>query len=199
MTGEGSMAPQSRSAPLPLRGGLGRGIGASRRRRCRYCGRHGPSDCLDALYWPDESLLAVADLLSRKARASRGAGSCCRPTTRPRRSPGFRYFADYEPRVVIALGEISMMAADPHACRRPIARRSPRSSAAATGSGSPAIMTPIHPTTSVGPSRRRSARPAHLPPRALARCAGRRDRRTPASRGARRAAWPRGRPPLLRH
>ena len=119
------------------------------------------ADPAGALYWLDEQLLVVADLHLEKGSAFAKRGVLLPPydtaTTLARLA---RLIERYVPRLVIALGDSfhdghgpSRMSGDDRAALTLL-------SAAATGSGSPAITTPIRPTASAGisPTAWRSAR-----------------------------------------
>ena len=107
MTGEGSMAPQSRSAPFPLEGeGWGGGSERLAGADVAIAGVTVRADCLGALYWPDESLLAVADLHLEKGSSFARRGQLLPPyDTAETLARLARLIAHYEPRVVIALGD----------------------------------------------------------------------------------------------
>jgi DNA ligase-associated metallophosphoesterase len=80
---------------LPLSGG---GI--------RVCGTSFHADCLGALYWPEESLLVVADLHLEKGSSFARRGSLLPPyDTAETLSRLARLIAHYAPRSVIALGD----------------------------------------------------------------------------------------------
>ena len=77
------------------------------RRQLAVCRRRADRRCAGALYWPEQGLLAVADLhLEKGSSFARAAACCCRPMTRRRRWRGSRaLIARYAPRVVVALGD----------------------------------------------------------------------------------------------
>ena len=132
--------------------------------------------------------------ISRRARPSPGAASCCRPTTRARRCAGSgALVARFEPahrrraRRQLPRRRRRRAASAP----RP-RRRSRRCSAAATSSGSPATTTRRgRPASPAAHMAELAIGPVDLPPRAAARRRGR-DRRPPPPLGAGRRARPLG-------
>ena len=108
------------------------------------------ADCAGALYWPEERALIVADLHLEKGSSYAARGVLLPPyDTAATLARLARLIARYTPRAVIALGDSFHDGDRPDAARAtPIARRSSNCSAAATGSGSPAITIPIRPSRS---------------------------------------------------
>ena len=74
--------------------------------RVTVCGITFAADCLGALYWPDESLLLVADLHLEKGSSFARRGQLLPPyDTTDTLARLARLIAHYAPRVVIALGD----------------------------------------------------------------------------------------------
>ena len=167
--------------------------------RCRHHAR--APTALGALYWREEGLLVVADLHLEKGSSFARRGQLLPPyDTTETLARLARLIAHYAPRTVIALGDNFHDGGGP-------ARLSAadRASLAALQRGRDWIWIAGNhdpdPADGIGGTFARDAldRRAHVPPPALARCAGRRDRRPSASGRAHRAARPRGQPPLLCH
>ena len=92
-----ALTPARTAAPsdLPLSGG---GV--------RVCGTTLHADCLGALYWPEQGLLAVADLHLEKGSSFARRGQLLPPyDTTETLARVARLIAHYAPRVVIALGD----------------------------------------------------------------------------------------------
>ena len=156
------------------------------------------ADCAGALYWPEQSLLAVADLHLEKGSSFAARGQLLPPyDTAATLARLARLIAHYAPRVVVALGDSfhdgggpARLGDEDRANLRALQRG--RDWLWLTGNHDP------EPANNIGGTFQRDAHRerAHLPPSAERR--RRRDRRPSASGGARRPSRPRGQPPLLR-
>ena len=157
------------------------------------------ADCAGALYWPEEGLLVVADLHLEKGSSFARRGTLLPP------------YDTTETLGAARAADRALRAARGHHAGRQLSRpRRPcaplgRRPCLAHGAAARARLDLDHRQSRSRSGRRHRRlvrRDAHLrqapvPPRALARCARRRDRRAPASGGAHRAARPRGEPALL--
>ena len=159
------------------------------------------ADCAGALYWPEEGLLVVADLHLEKGSSFATRGVLLPPyDTAATLAKLGALIARYAPRFGgRARRQFPRWRRAGSACRTTIAPCSARCSAAATGSGSPAITIPSRCAISAAFRRRCSAiGAAGVPSCAGARGSRRRDRRPSASGGAGERARAHGVAPLLR-
>ena len=132
------------------------------------------ADPARVIYWPEEGLLAVADLHLEKGSSFARRGTLLPPyDTAETLARLARLIARHAPRTVVALGDNFHDGRGPARLRAAaIAPRSSRCSAAATGSGSPATTIPIPPQGSAGLSRDPELGALDLSPRAGQESAG---------------------------
>ena len=155
------------------------------------------ADPAGALYWPEQGLLAVADLHLEKGSSFAARGQLLPPyDTAATLARLARLIARYAPRVVVALGDSFHDGGGParlaqadrdnlHALQRG------RDWLWLAGNHDP------EPASNIGGVFQATLALGALTFRHLPAGAGGRDRRPSASGGARRAARPRGQPPLL--
>ena len=105
------------------------------------------ADPAGALYWPDERLLAVADLHLEKGSSFAVRGVLLPPyDTTATLARLAKLIERYSPPLVVALGDSFHDGGGP--------ARMPQGARAALGVGSPAITIPIRPAVSAAPSPR---------------------------------------------
>ena len=103
------------------------------------------------IYWQDQRLLAVADLHLEKGSSFAARGVLLPPyDTAATLARLAALIARYAPRVVVALGDSFHDAAVRRGLPTPTGPRCEACNADATGSGSPATMTPTGPRASAG-------------------------------------------------
>ena len=119
------------------------------------------------LYWPEQGLLAVADLHLEKGSSFAARGVLLPPyDTAATLARLAALIARYAPRVVVALGDSFHDGRGPARLADTDRATLAACNAAATGSGSPATTIPSPPRASAGGFFRAQARRAHVPPRA---------------------------------
>ena len=102
-----------------------------------------------ALYWPEQGLLAVADLHLEKGSSFAARGVLLPPyDTAATLARLARLITHYAPRCVIALGDSFHDGGGPARLPMMTAKLCASCNAAATGSGSPAITIPSRPPAS---------------------------------------------------
>ena len=109
------------------------------------------ADIAGVVFWPEQGLLAVADLHLEKGSSFAERGVLLPPyDTAATLARLGALIARYAPRVVVALGDSFHDGRGPRGSPTPTAPRSRRCRRAATGSGSPATTIRSRPRTSAG-------------------------------------------------